>query len=82
MIEVEDGRARMVAEPKDDRWSSYGRHGLGLADALLDGFPEWKSMTLPGIDRLSIRPAPASLESSRGRQPDLSLSLGHYHRGS
>ena len=37
-------------------------------------------MNLPGTGRLSTRPAPVSLESSRGRQPNFPLSLGHRRR--
>jgi putative transposase len=43
-IEANPVRAGMVADPGDYRWSSYGKHGLGLADALLDGFPGWEHL--------------------------------------
>jgi hypothetical protein len=36
----------------------------------------WTSLC--AISRLSTRPRPDSLESSRGRQPDLPLSLGQH----
>jgi len=41
-IEANPVRAGIVSDPGEYRWSSYGRHGLGLADALVDDFPEWE----------------------------------------
>jgi putative transposase len=43
-IEANPVRAGIVSDPKDYRWSSYGQHGLGLVDTLLDGFPEWEQL--------------------------------------
>ena len=43
-IEANPVRAGMVADPRDYRWSSFGQHGLGLVDALLDSFPEWEHL--------------------------------------
>jgi putative transposase len=43
-IEANPIRAGIVADPGDYRWSSYGQHGLGLADALLDPFREWERL--------------------------------------
>jgi putative transposase len=43
-IEANPVRAAIVSDPRDYRWSSYGQHGLGLADPLLDGFPEWEQL--------------------------------------
>jgi putative transposase len=43
-IEANPLRAGMVADLRDYRWSSYGQHGVGLIDALLDGFPEWEHL--------------------------------------
>jgi hypothetical protein len=43
-IEAHPARAGIVADWKDYRRSSYGRHGLGLADALLETFPGWEHL--------------------------------------
>jgi len=43
-IEANPVRAGIVADPRDYRWSSFGQHGLGLADTLLDPFPEWEQL--------------------------------------
>jgi hypothetical protein len=40
----------------------------------------WRQAGLPGIGRLSMMPAPVSLESSRGRHPNLPLSLSEKDR--
>jgi putative transposase len=43
-IEANPIRAGMIADLRDYRWSSYGQHGMGLVDTLLDGFPEWEQL--------------------------------------
>jgi putative transposase len=43
-IEANPLRAGMVADLRDYRWSSYGQHGMGLVDTLLDSFPEWEHL--------------------------------------
>ena len=50
-IEANPVRARMVADPRDYRWSSYGQHGLGLVDTLLDGFPQWEHLGPSEVER-------------------------------
>jgi putative transposase len=40
-IEANPLRARMVADLAEYRWSSYGVHGLGRADALVSPLPGW-----------------------------------------
>jgi hypothetical protein len=37
-------RAGMVTDPADYRWSSFPHHGLGRADPLVSGFPEWEEL--------------------------------------
>ena len=34
----------MVTDPADYRWSSFPHHGLGRADPLVSGFPEWEEL--------------------------------------
>lgn len=34
----------MVADPDDDRWSSFPFHGLGRDDPLVGSFPEWEGL--------------------------------------
>ena len=46
-IEANPVRAGLVADPRDYRWSSYGHHGLGLVDTLLDGFPSGSTSAHP-----------------------------------
>jgi putative transposase len=43
-IEANPLRAGMVGDLRDYRWSSYGQHGMGLVDTLLDCFPEWEQL--------------------------------------
>jgi putative transposase len=43
-IEAKPVRAGIVADLRDYRWSSYGQHGMGVVDTLLDGFPEWEQL--------------------------------------
>lgn len=43
-IEANPVRARMVESAGDYRWSSFGAHGLGQADPLLDPVPEYESL--------------------------------------
>jgi putative transposase len=43
-IEANPLRAGMVADLRDYRWSSYGQHGMGRVDTLLNGFPEWEQL--------------------------------------
>jgi putative transposase len=38
-IELNPVRARMVAHPRDWRWSSYRAHALGAADPLVSDHP-------------------------------------------
>ena len=37
-------RAAMVADPCEYTWSSHRCHGAGLADPILDSFPEWEQL--------------------------------------
>ena len=50
-IEANPVRASTVDDPRDYRWSSYGQHGLGLVDTLLDGFPEWEQLGPSEVER-------------------------------
>jgi putative transposase len=43
-IELNPLRAGLVAHPKDYRWSSYQRRGLGVSDRLLDDDPWYTSL--------------------------------------
>jgi putative transposase len=43
-IEANPLRAGMVTDPADYRWSSFPHHGLGRADPLVSGFPEWEEL--------------------------------------
>jgi putative transposase len=46
-IEANPLRAQMVTDPADYRWSSFPHHGLGHADPLVSGFPEWEELGMP-----------------------------------
>lgn len=43
-IELNPVRAKMVSQPRDYRWSSYGFHGEGTKDALLDADPSYLAL--------------------------------------
>jgi REP-associated tyrosine transposase len=43
-IEANPLRAGMAADLADYRWSSFPHHGLGHADPLVSGFPEWDEL--------------------------------------
>jgi putative transposase len=43
-IEANPLRAGMVSDLGEYRWSSFGHHGLGHDDPLLDPFPEWEEL--------------------------------------
>ena len=43
-IEANPLRVGMVTDPADYRWSSFPHHGLGRADPLVSGFPEWEEL--------------------------------------
>jgi putative transposase len=43
-IEANPLRTGMVTDPADYRWSSFPHHGLGRADPLVSGFPEWDEL--------------------------------------
>jgi len=52
-IEANPFRAKLVADLRDYRWSSYRQHGLGEVDPLLDDFPEWEQLGRTPIERSS-----------------------------
>jgi putative transposase len=43
-IEANPLRAGMVADPADYPWSSFPHRGLGRAETLVSGFPEWEEL--------------------------------------
>jgi putative transposase len=50
-IEANPLRTGMVTDPADYRWSSLPRHGLGRADPLVSGFPDWEELGATGAER-------------------------------
>ena len=50
-IEANPARAGIVADAGDYRPSSYGAHGLGRPDPLLDPFPEWEALGRTDAER-------------------------------
>jgi putative transposase len=50
-IEADPLRTGMVRERADYRWSSFPHHGLGRADSLVSGFPEWEELGATDAER-------------------------------
>jgi putative transposase len=50
-IELNPVRARMVAHPRDYRWSSYAAHAQGARDALVEDHPLYRTLGATPVER-------------------------------
>ena len=54
-IEADPLRARMAADPAEDRWSSYQAHSPGRDGRLLSPFTEWEALDATESERRERR---------------------------
>lgn len=74
-IEMNPVRARMVDDPGRYRWSSYGRHALGAADALIRDHPLYMALGLTDEERRQAYRALFRQDLEQGSLKEIRSSL-------